>query len=35
MQIKNPPKKIDWNYAEEVDMLPEEDFHQNSEKTNY
>lgn len=35
IQIKNPPKKIDWNYAEEVDMLPEEDFHQNSEKTNY
>lgn len=26
-QIKNPPKKIDWTYAELVDMLPEENFH--------
>lgn len=25
-QINNPPKKIDWNYVEEVEMLPEEDF---------
>ena len=28
-QINNPPKKIDWDYVETVDMLPEEDFHQN------
>ena len=25
-QINNPPKKIDWDYVEEVEMLPEEDF---------
>lgn len=27
-QINNPPTKIDWDYVEEVDMLPEENFHQ-------
>ena len=27
-QINNPPKKINWNYVELVDMLPEEDFYQ-------
>ena len=32
-QINNPPKKIDWIYAEIVDMLPEEDSHQTH--TNY
>lgn len=26
-QVNNPPTKIDWNYVETVDMLPEEDFH--------
>lgn len=25
-QINNPPKKIDWEYVEIVDMLPEENF---------
>ena len=25
-QINNPPKKIDWSYVEEVEILPEEDF---------
>lgn len=25
-QIQNPPEKIDWDYAETVEMLPEEDF---------
>lgn len=34
-QINNPPEKIDWNYVETVDMLPEEDFHQNSDFTNF
>lgn len=27
-QINNPPKKIDWDYVETIDMLPEEDFYQ-------
>lgn len=27
-QVNNPPKKIDWNYVETVDMLPEENFYQ-------
>lgn len=31
-QINNPPSKIDWNYAEIVDMLPEEDFHNKLEQ---
>ncbi|MBP3256146.1 MAG: macro domain-containing protein [Clostridia bacterium] len=34
-QINNPPKKIDWDYVETVDMLPEEDFHQNIDFTNF
>lgn len=27
-QINNPPQKIDWDYVEEVEMLPEKDFYQ-------
>lgn len=27
-QVNNPPTKIDWDYVEEVDMLPEENFRQ-------
>lgn len=34
-QIQNPPTKLNWEYAEIVDMLPEEDFYQNAEHTNY
>ena len=26
-QINNPPSKIDWQYVETIDMLPEESFH--------
>lgn len=26
-QINNPPSKINWDYVERVDMLPEENFH--------
>lgn len=25
-KINNTPKKIDWDYVEEVEMLPEENF---------
>lgn len=25
-QIKNPPKRISWEYVETVEMLPEENF---------
>lgn len=34
-QINNPPKKIDWDYAQSIEILPEEDFYQNWERTNY
>ena len=34
-QITNPPKRIDWNYVELVEMLPLKDFEQNYEHTNY
>ena len=26
-QMKNTPQKLDWDYAEEIELLPEKDFH--------
>ena len=34
-QIKNPPKNINWDYVETIEMLPISDFQQNDEHTNY
>ncbi len=30
-QLKNPPSKIDWDYATEIELLPESDFRIESE----
>lgn len=35
IQISNPPKKIDWNYVETIEMLPISNFKQNYDHTNY
>ena len=34
-QINNPPAEINWDYVENIDILPETDFLQNNDQTNF